>query len=81
MGNRPSFPPDGGAGSREKYAKGPYVNYGRYIVYTVVAGDVLSGIAIRFGVTVDQIAKWNNIKNVNVINAGQKFTIYPTVIR
>ncbi len=71
----------GGAGSWEKYAKGPYVNYGSYIVYTVVAGDVLSGIAIRFGVTVEQIAKWNDVKNVNLISAGQKLTIYPTVIR
>ena len=71
----------GGAGSWEKYAKGPYVNYGSYIVYTIVAGDVLSGIAIRFGVTVGQIAKWNNIKNVNVISIGQKLTIYPTVLR
>ena len=46
-----------------QYANGSFVNYGSYIVYTIVAGDVLSGIAIRFGVTVDQIAMWNNIKN------------------
>ncbi len=71
----------GGAGSWEKYAKGPFENYGSYIVYTVVAGDVLSGIAIRFGVTIEQIAKWNNIKNVNLICAGQRLTIYPTIIR
>ena len=71
----------GGAGGYEKYAKGPYVNYGSYIVYTVAAGDVLSGIALRFGVTVAQIASWNNIQNVNVISTGQKLTIYPTVIR
>ncbi len=71
----------GGAGSWQQYAKGTYVNYGSYIVYTVVAGDVLSGIAIRFGVTVDQIAKWNNIKNVNLIITGQKLTIYPRILR
>ena len=71
----------GGAGSWEKYAKGPYVNYGSYIVYTVVSGDVLSGIAIRFGVTVAQIQDWNSIKNANVISVGQKLTIYPTVLR
>ena len=41
----------GGAGNWQQYAKGSYVNYGQYIVYTVVGGDVLSGIAIRFGVT------------------------------
>ena len=70
-----------GAGGWQKYAKGSYVNYGNYIVYTVAAGDVLSGIAPRFGVTVAQIQQWNNIKNPNVISAGQKLTIYPTVIR
>ena len=71
----------GGAGSLKQYAKGTYVNYGSYIVYTVASGDVLSGIAIRFGVTVAQIQGWNNIKNPNVISVGQKLTIYPTVIR
>ncbi len=71
----------GGAGNWRQYAKGTYVNYGNYVVYTVVSGDVLSGIAIRFGVTVAQIQQWNNIKNPNVISIGQKLTIYPTVIR
>ena len=42
----------GGAGGWQQYAKGSYVNYGSYIVYTVAAGDVLSGIAPRFGVTI-----------------------------
>ena len=67
----------GGAGSWKQYAKGTYVNYGSYIVYTVASGDVLSGIAM----TVAQIQGWNNIKNPNVISVGQKLTIYPTVIR
>ncbi len=71
----------GGAGNWQKYAKGTFVNYGNYLVYTVASGDVLSGIAIRFGVTVAQIQQWNNIKNPNVISIGQKLTIYPTVIR
>ena len=64
-----------------QYANGTFVNYGTYIVYTVAAGDVLSGIAQRFGVTVSQIAQWNNLKNVDLIHAGDKFTIYPTKIR
>ena len=71
----------GGAGGWQKYAKGSYVNYGNYIVYTIAPGDVLSGIAPRFGVTVGQIQQWNNIKNPDVIIAGQKLTIYPTIIR
>ena len=71
----------GGAGSWQQYAKGSFVNYGSYLVYTVAGGDVLSGIAIRFGVTVGQIQSWNNIQNPNLIRVGQKLTIYPTVIR
>ncbi len=71
----------GGKGGWEQYAKGKFVNYGNYIVYTVAQGDVVSGIAIRFGVTNDQIKQWNNLKDVNVISVGQKLTIYPTVIR
>ncbi len=71
----------GGAGGWQKYARGTYANYGNYIIYTVAAGDVLTGIAPRFGVTVAQIEQWNNLKNPNVIRAGQKLTIYPTVIR
>lgn len=64
-----------------QYANGTFVNYGTYIVYTVANGDVLGGIAQRFGVTVNQIAQWNSIKNVNVIHTGDKLTIYPTRIR
>ena len=71
----------GGAGGWQKYARGTYVNYGSYIVYTVASGDVLSGIAPRFGVTVGQIQQWNTIKNPDVISVGQKLTIYPTIIR
>ena len=71
----------GGAGSWQQYAKGSFVNYGNYLVYTVAPGDVLSGIAIRFGVTYQQIAQWNNIKNPDVISIGQKLTIYPTILR
>lgn len=39
--------------------------------YTVEAGDTLSGIAEKFGVTVDQLCKWNNISNPNVIYVGE----------
>ena len=76
---------DGGAAknpkSWENFAKGTFVNYGNYIVYTVAAGDALSGIAIRFGVTVEEIATWNNIKDVNFISVNQKLTIYARILR
>ena len=71
----------GGIGSWQQYAKGSYVNFGQYIVYTVVGGDVMPAIAIRFGVTVQQICQWNNIKNPDLIFNNQKLKIYPTILR
>ena len=71
----------GGLGSWKQWSKGTYVNYGNYIVYTVAGGDALSGIAIRFGVTVAEIQQWNNIKNPNLLLVGQKLTIYPRILR
>ena len=62
----------GGAGSWQQYSHGSFVNYGSYIVYTVAPGDVLSGIAARFGVTV---------QNINLIYADTKLTIYPRIWR
>ena len=47
----------------------------------MASGDVLSGIAIRFGVTVAEIAQWNNLKNPDFISVGQKLTIYARAIR
>ncbi len=64
-----------------QYANGTFVNYGSYIVYNVVYGDVLSGIALRFGVTVPELQQWNNIPNPDYIRAGQKLTIYARIIR
>lgn len=43
---------------------------GNYIEYTVVAGDTLSHIAKKYGVTVDEIARANGIENVNLISTG-----------
>lgn len=43
--------------------------------YTVKSGDTLSGIAAKYGTTVSDIAKKNNISNVNLIYAGQKLKI------
>lgn len=39
--------------------------------YTVVSGDNLSSIASRFGTTVSEICKLNNIVNANLIYVGQ----------
>ncbi|HEX5351432.1 MAG TPA: LysM peptidoglycan-binding domain-containing protein, partial [Trichococcus sp.] len=39
--------------------------------YTVVSGDTLSEIALRYGVTVDQLVKTNQINDPNQIYIGQ----------
>ncbi|QQP71223.1 LysM peptidoglycan-binding domain-containing protein [Carnobacterium sp. CS13] len=43
--------------------------------YTVKSGDTLSAISTRSGVSVDNLAKWNGIKNKNLIQVGQKLTL------
>lgn len=43
--------------------------------YTVQSGDTLSGIASRFGTSVQALAAINGIKNVNLIRVGQKLRI------
>ncbi len=62
-------------------ANGNAVNHGTYIVYTVVEGDTLPGIAARFHVTVAEIQNRNRLKPGDVILPGLKLTIYPRVIR
>jgi len=73
----------GGYGAWQNFAKGSYVNYGNYIAYKVAPGDVLSGIAMRFGVTEENIKSWNpdKIKNVDLIYAGSTLIIYPRIYR
>lgn len=43
--------------------------------YTVKSGDTLSGIALKFGVTVAQLQSWNNISDPDKIYVGQVLTI------
>ena len=45
------------------------------VTYKVKSGDTLSGIAQKFGTTVSKLASLNNIKNVNLIYAGQTLKI------
>ena len=40
--------------------------------YTVVKGDTLSELAIKFGTTVANLVKWNNIEDPDFIVVGQK---------
>jgi LysM repeat protein len=43
--------------------------------YTVKAGDTLSEIANKYKTSVDKLVKLNNIKNANLIYAGQKLRV------
>ena len=46
-----------------------------YIIYTVMKGDTLWGIARRYNTTVEELVKMNNIKNKDLIYIGQKLKI------
>lgn len=48
-------------------------------VYTVVRGDTLSEIALKYDTTVTNLVKLNNISNPNLIYPGQKIIIYNNV--
>lgn len=43
--------------------------------YVVQSGDTLSGIATKYGTTVNQLVSWNNIKNANLIYINQKLRV------
>jgi murein DD-endopeptidase MepM/ murein hydrolase activator NlpD len=43
--------------------------------YTIQSGDTLNVIAVKFGVSVDDIIKANNIANPNILSAGQQIII------
>jgi LysM repeat protein len=45
------------------------------IIYTVVKGDTLSGIASRYGTTYQALAAYNGIANPSLIVVGQKIKI------
>lgn len=46
-----------------------------HYIYTIKSGDTLSEIARKFGVSVNSIAELNNIKDVNLIYAGERLRI------
>ena len=46
-----------------------------WIYHTIAKGEGLYGIARKYGTTVDNILKWNNLSNPDKIAAGQKLKI------
>ena len=51
----------------------------RRVNYTVRNGDSLYTIARRFRVTINQIARWNNLDQNNILRPGQRLTMYVDV--
>jgi len=45
------------------------------IVYKIKGGDTLSELAQKYDVSVESLAKWNNIKNVDKIYAGDEIYV------
>ncbi len=51
------------------------VSGGTQIPYIVLPGDTVEEIAKKFHCTVEQICRWNNLRNPLDIRAGQKLII------
>lgn len=51
------------------------VTGGSVLPYVVQAGDTLSAIAKKYNVTLEQLMKWNNIKDPNILTVGQRLVI------
>lgn len=51
------------------------VDGGSQIPYQVQPGDTLETIAKKSGVTVEQLVRWNNIQDTNVIPVGTTLKI------
>ncbi len=47
----------------------------RTAVHTLAAGETLWSVAQRYGVTVEDIKRWNNIKDHHAIPAGKQLTV------
>src|SRR5690625_1177743 len=58
-----------------QYLKDYYASEKKTGVYTVKKGDTLTKIAKKFGTTVDELVRLNNISNPNLIHPGQKIII------
>lgn len=65
----PSATPEPAPGSEPEPPPQPSAD--RPARYTVKAGDTLSGLARRFGLTAAQIAAWNGLSDPNMLRVGQ----------
>ena len=44
-------------------------------MHTVKKGETLSAIARKYGCSVQQIMKWNNLKNADALRIGQRLKV------
>lgn len=63
---RPDRAPTASAPVKKEHAKPTVPN-----TYTVKAGDTLSEIAVKYGLTVSDLQKWNGIKDPKTLQIGQ----------
>ena len=66
-----------GSSSSNNRSSGSSSNSGNGKVYTVKSGDTLSHIAVRHGVSVANLKKWNNLRS-DLIFVGQKLNVGPS---
>ena len=71
---RPKYSGSSSTGSSGSTGGGTTTS-GSDTVYTVKAGDTLSGIAAKYGTTYQKLAAYNGISNPNKISVGQKIKI------
>lgn len=50
------------------------------VVVYVDSGETLSEIAARYGVTVEQLQRWNRIEDPNFVQVGQRIVVHETVV-
>ena len=51
------------------------VTGGSILPYAVQSGDTLAKIAKKYNFTMEQLIKWNDIKNPDMITVGQQLKI------
>ena len=51
------------------------VTGGSVLPYVVQAGDTLGALAKKYNVTLEQLMKWNNIKNPDILTVGKHLVI------
>lgn len=80
MGNKKLEFFTGGTKGVSKASNSSKANKAINTVYTVKKGDTLSAIAKKYGTTVNNLVKINNIKNPNLIYPGQKIKINSNIV-